>query len=173
MTTTTKIHRQERVINMGFEDRNHRMKIGAYAPTSQPNRLTPHMNNIEAENYPNSPRSISSSTNSSAYSTASRHSSSTSPNIPHSMPTATTMGQLTPSQTRSTYVPTPSIFTRKVKQSGIQYPYARSTVLSPESMQATAGSQPLRSSWEFGPYTSPNTITGDGEDEEKPRILHT
>ncbi len=145
-------------------------RLGAYAPTSQTDRLTPHTNNnpVKPDNYPNSPQSTSNSTKSSS---SSWQSTTTSPNISHGLPPTvkTTTGQMSQLEPLHSHT-APSIFAQGAKYSGLQYPYAgASEVLSHGGMQASAGRQ---ASWNYGRYNTAANVTGQDE-EAKSRILRS
>ncbi|KAL8743121.1 MAG: hypothetical protein Q9184_008151 [Pyrenodesmia sp. 2 TL-2023] len=169
-TSTVNLYQQERAMekmNLSYDPTPTVTRLGAYAPTSQPDYLTPHTNNIKPETYPNSPRSTSNSTHSSS---SSWQSTTNSPNISHGngLPTTTTTtGQASQLEPLPLHSP-PSIFAQGAKYSGLQYPYtATSDAVGHGAMQATAGSQ---ATWNYDRYASASN-TVDDENEEKPRIM--
>ncbi|KAL8922240.1 MAG: hypothetical protein Q9208_005319 [Pyrenodesmia sp. 3 TL-2023] len=135
-------------------------RLGAYASTSQPDRLTPHTNNVKPETYPNSPHSTSNSTNSSD---SSWQSTTNSPNISHGLPTVSTPGQMSRLEPLPSHS-APSIFAQGTKYSGLQYSHtAGPDPLSHGAMQATAGSQ---ASWDYGRYASASNAVGSAKEDE-------
>ncbi|KAL8980383.1 MAG: hypothetical protein Q9177_005898, partial [Variospora cf. flavescens] len=115
-------------------DYNKDIPSHAYAPTSQPIRLSPNANNVKAENDdPCSPRSISDSTSSSVYSACSRQSSTVSPSMSHGLPCA--YPDVGPSHSPNNSALPHSIFSHRVKYSGMQYPYDATTTAAVPSAQ--------------------------------------
>ncbi|KAL8905374.1 MAG: hypothetical protein Q9207_002685 [Kuettlingeria erythrocarpa] len=171
-TTTINIYQQERAMEkmkLSYDMTPTVTRLGAYAPTSQPDRLTPHTNiNVKPEKYPNSPQSTSNSTKSSS---SSWQSTTTSPKFSHGLPTIvkTTTGQISQLEPLPSHN-VPSIFAQGAKYSGLQYPYAgASQAVSHGGMQATTGSQ---ASWDSGRYDTAGNVTGEDE-EAKPPVLRS
>ncbi|KAL9008346.1 MAG: hypothetical protein Q9173_006519 [Seirophora scorigena] len=167
----------------------------AYGPKSQPIHLSPNLNSSKTETDPSSPCSTSNSTSSSVYSGGSRQSSTASPITSHGLPTVATMAQ--PAFQYSDVVgsshspnPVPSIFSNRVKYSGMQYPYpataatqqdpgmqyhhpyatTASELLSPKLQQQAPVVRSRRGALDYGSSRYDSTDAVAGEDERKPRV---